>query len=240
MAFVNIGSLYPTKIPGYEDAADIQLALRAYHYGSETYDKDNTTPSQIPANSIAGQFRDLDSRIDTIESTGIGSDYTATEPTSPEDGFIWVKSDTIAPTIEPAAWQLISSGSLSGSSVNITGVVGQKFYILLNNWSHNNVSLDGLRIRFNSVSSSSYVLSTDPTPTTAFDLSEFAAASSKTAIINVDLANTASAVKPVIFNGDSELLSGYYIGIDAISTVQISLANGGSFDGGTYQVWSYE
>jgi hypothetical protein len=30
----NGSGLYPTKIPGYEDAADIQEALRLYHYGS--------------------------------------------------------------------------------------------------------------------------------------------------------------------------------------------------------------
>jgi hypothetical protein len=30
----NGSGVYPTKIPGYEDAADIQEALRLYHYGS--------------------------------------------------------------------------------------------------------------------------------------------------------------------------------------------------------------
>lgn len=237
MASESIGSVYPTQIPGYDDAADIQAALRLYHYASIT---PPANEAALAPNSVAGHLKALDTRLDSVEAAGIGSSYVATEPVSPEDGFIWVKSDTTAPVLDGIAWQLISSGSLSGSSVNISGIFGQKFYVILKDWSHNNVSLDGLRIRFNSVSSSSYVLSTDPTPTTAFELSEFAAASSKTAIVNVDLANTASAVKPVIFNGDSELLSGYYIGIDAISTVQISLANGGSFDGGTYQVWSYE
>ena len=41
MASENIGNLYPSKIPGYEDAADIQAALRLYHYGSTTYDINN-------------------------------------------------------------------------------------------------------------------------------------------------------------------------------------------------------
>ena len=53
MAVESIGALYPTKIPGYADAADIQAALRAYHYGSYTYSTANTSPGSLEANSIA-------------------------------------------------------------------------------------------------------------------------------------------------------------------------------------------
>ena len=42
MAVESIGTLVPTKIPGYTDAADIQAALRAYHYGSYTFDTAET------------------------------------------------------------------------------------------------------------------------------------------------------------------------------------------------------
>jgi hypothetical protein len=31
MASENIGNVYPTKIPGYDDSADIQAALRLNH-----------------------------------------------------------------------------------------------------------------------------------------------------------------------------------------------------------------
>jgi hypothetical protein len=53
--------LYPTKIPGYEDAADIQEALRLYHYGSNiipTVDS-LTDPNGINSKSIAGNFKIL-------------------------------------------------------------------------------------------------------------------------------------------------------------------------------------
>ena len=53
MAVESIGALYPTKIPGYADAADIQAALRAYHYGSYTYDTANTSTGSLVANSMA-------------------------------------------------------------------------------------------------------------------------------------------------------------------------------------------
>lgn len=98
MASENIGSLYPTKMPGYDDAADIQAALRLYHYGSESYDPANTNESQIPPSSIAGHLKALDTRVDTIEDIGVGSDYVATEPTDPVDGFIWVDSDATLAT----------------------------------------------------------------------------------------------------------------------------------------------
>jgi hypothetical protein len=91
MASESIGSVYPTQIPGYDDAADIQAALKLYHYGSSTVPANE---GALVANSVAGHIKALDTRLDSVESTGIGSDYSATEPTSPEDGFIWVDSDS--------------------------------------------------------------------------------------------------------------------------------------------------
>jgi hypothetical protein len=240
MASENIGSLYPTKMPGYDDAADIQAALQLYHYGSETYDPLNTNEANIVSNSIAGHLKSLDTRLDSVESTGVGSDYAATEPVSPADGFIWVDANSTAPTASFPNWQLISSGSMLGASVSISGIDGQKFYILLNDWSHSNTIDDGLRIRFNSVSTASYVLYPVSTASNGFELNEVTAASTQTNIISVDLSATASLVKPVTITGTDESHTGYFINSTAITSAQISLANGGSFDGGTYQVWSYE
>jgi hypothetical protein len=58
---------YPTLIPGYEDAADIQEALRLYHYGSTTIPTDNTlgTANGINTKSIAGHLQTLSNRIST-------------------------------------------------------------------------------------------------------------------------------------------------------------------------------
>jgi hypothetical protein len=67
-----IGSgIYPTKIPGYEDAADIQAALRLYHYGSTTIPTENTlgTASGINTKSIAGHFKAIDNTIQTLATT---------------------------------------------------------------------------------------------------------------------------------------------------------------------------
>jgi hypothetical protein len=95
----SIGSIYPTQIPGLEEPADIQAALKLYHYGSSTVP---TTEAGIEPNSVAGHIKALDTRVDTIEALGVGSVYSATEPTGMLDGFIWVDADT-------------SVGSISGT-----------------------------------------------------------------------------------------------------------------------------
>ena len=98
MASENIGSLYPTKMPGYDDAADIQAALRLYHYGSESYDPSNTNPSQIQPSSIAGHLKSIEDDVAVLDARGIGSDYVSSEPEDPIDGYIWVDSDALLST----------------------------------------------------------------------------------------------------------------------------------------------
>ena len=98
MASENIGSLYPTKMPGYDDAADIQAALRLYHYGSESYDPSNTNPSQIQPSSIAGHLKSIEDDVTALDARGIGSDYVSSEPEDPIDGYIWVDSDALLST----------------------------------------------------------------------------------------------------------------------------------------------
>ena len=66
MAAESIGNLVPTKIPGYADAADIQAALRVYHYGSYTYDPNETNPANLVNPSIAYTINDLQDQIDNI------------------------------------------------------------------------------------------------------------------------------------------------------------------------------
>jgi hypothetical protein len=70
MAVESIGVLVPTKIPGYADAADIQAALRAYHYGSYTFDTAETNPANLINPSIAYTITNLQSQI-----TSLGDDY---------------------------------------------------------------------------------------------------------------------------------------------------------------------
>lgn len=94
MASENIGNVYPTKIPGYDDAADIQAALRLYHYGSTTYDINNSNVSALVNPSLAYTLNDLQSQInDNAANPAAAAEVQDSEPTSPVDGFLWVDSD---------------------------------------------------------------------------------------------------------------------------------------------------
>lgn len=101
MATESIGTLIPTAIPGYADAADIQAALRAYHYGSYSYDPANTSPASLVSPSMAKTIYDIQQDIITLENRpSSGGEATTSQPQPSDftpvgipDGFIWVDSD---------------------------------------------------------------------------------------------------------------------------------------------------
>jgi len=65
----DIGSIYTTQIPEYEDSADIKAALKLYHYGQAS---EPATIGDVPAESIAGHLIDLQDQIDGLgNNTGI-------------------------------------------------------------------------------------------------------------------------------------------------------------------------
>jgi hypothetical protein len=66
MASEDIGNLFKTQIPGFDDAADIQAALKLYHYGSTSYNSSNQDPSGLVDNSIAGHFQQITDRLDAL------------------------------------------------------------------------------------------------------------------------------------------------------------------------------
>ena len=89
MAVEDIGELVKTKIPGYSDAADIQAALRAYHYGDPNFDPAETDPLELIEPSIAFTINDLQNQIDGITGlspnlyTAKGSLLSASAPSTP-------------------------------------------------------------------------------------------------------------------------------------------------------------
>jgi len=110
MAVENIGSLVPTKIPALADDADIQDALRAYHYGSYDFDTAETDPTELLNPSIAYTINNLQDQIDdqvalelaarnissAQNSAPIAANFTAFSATIP-NGYIWVDKDAAAP-----------------------------------------------------------------------------------------------------------------------------------------------
>jgi len=110
MAVENIGNLVPTKIPALVDDANIQDALRAYHYGSYDFDTAENDPANLLNPSIAYTINDLQEQIDdqvalelaardissAQNSAPVAADFTAFSNTIP-DGYIWVDKDASAP-----------------------------------------------------------------------------------------------------------------------------------------------
>lgn len=104
MAVENIGGLWNTKQPGYDDTADIQAALKAFLYGSYTYDTTSTDPTQLPNPSLAKHLQGLSDRLTAQEALGIGSDYLTLAQiaaiVSPNDGYIAMASDSNGGAVE--------------------------------------------------------------------------------------------------------------------------------------------
>ena len=100
MAVENIGVLVPTKIPGLADAADIQEALRVYHYGGSGFEA-TAAQTSLPAEGIARRLLEISDDITALEnrpssggdvatSAPIAGDFT---PSGIPNGYIWVDSD---------------------------------------------------------------------------------------------------------------------------------------------------
>ena len=101
MAAESIGALIPTAIPGYADAADIQAALRVYHYGEYAYNPANTSPASLVSPSIAKTIYDIQQDIVDLENRpSSGGDVANTAPVPGDftpaeipNGYIWVDQD---------------------------------------------------------------------------------------------------------------------------------------------------
>jgi len=91
----DIGNIYKTKIPSYAEAADIQAALKLFHYGTTTVP---TQEDDILEDSLAGHLKDLQDQVTSIETIGIGSDFLTIAQigslTNPQDGYIAMASDS--------------------------------------------------------------------------------------------------------------------------------------------------
>jgi hypothetical protein len=103
MAAENIGNLIPTKIPSLIDNADIQEALRLYHYGSYDFDFAETNTSNLINPSIAYTINSLQNQITSqvaLELAARDSSRVSNEPPTAADftsfmtgipnGYVWM------------------------------------------------------------------------------------------------------------------------------------------------------
>jgi len=129
MAAESIGDLIPTAIPGYADAADIQAALRVYHYGSFAYNPANTSPGSLVTPSMAKTIYDIQQDIVDLENRpSSGGDVADTAPVPGDftpsgipNGYIWVDEDgTIGG--QPVSATSVFTNSVPTSDLS-TGVI---------------------------------------------------------------------------------------------------------------------
>jgi hypothetical protein len=109
MAVENIGNLVPTKIPALVDDANIQDALKAYHYGSYDFNTAETNTANLLNPSIAYTITNLQTQITTKAALEVAARdssrasttaptaaaFTAFSDTIP-DGYVWLDTDSSA------------------------------------------------------------------------------------------------------------------------------------------------
>ncbi len=99
--------VYNTKVPGYDDPADIQAALKLFLYGSTTFDPAASGAiDNLPNPSIARYIKVMQDEINALEAAGLGSSY-GSEPSSPVAGYVWMPSTATAttPLVQAAIYQ---------------------------------------------------------------------------------------------------------------------------------------
>jgi len=137
------GAPYNTQIPNYTENADIQTALRLYHYGEDT-----DIPDPLIQNSVAGHLKNLEeTKVDIVPLTiGASADinsYTTTgyyvqpDKANAESGSNYPVEDS---EFFPGLLKVVNSGSLVfqeyhilGESGNIINRVYRRVYF--NSWS---------------------------------------------------------------------------------------------------------
>lgn len=87
--------LFDTEIPDLSDNANIQEALRMYHYGNADASIPSTN-SQI-SGGIANYIKTTYAGLSQLQQQGIGSAYSSSLPSSVPNGYVWVNSSSSAP-----------------------------------------------------------------------------------------------------------------------------------------------
>lgn len=156
----SIGNLYSTEVPALSDTADIQEALRLYHYGAPSgsgvgqYPITNTDPSNLVIPSVAYHLYNLQEQINDFDA-GLSLDsYT-------QKGVLISASGPANPlAITPAAnGQVLTTNSATATglewqvpAVTLTNTV------TLSNKTLSNSSISSAGIKFNGASGNAFTI----------------------------------------------------------------------------------
>lgn len=128
----NIGDVYNTQIPAFDENADIQTALRLYHYGEDT-----SSPDPLIADSVAGHLANLeDTKVDKVPTIIPGSadlnTYTTTgyfmqpDVTNSRSGSNYPSfpNSSLVETVYPGLLKVVNSGSIVLQEYHMLGESG--------------------------------------------------------------------------------------------------------------------
>ena len=150
--------LYPTKIPGYADAADIQEALRLYHYGSAIIPSVDslTDPNGINSKSIAGYIKALKNADITLQ-TNIDNVYSLVSKQLtilPKTASFTLELDDAGKMITAAASSAITLTVPANASTEIP--IGYQYHIIELGTGRTTIS-PGIGVTINSKNSQMYI-----------------------------------------------------------------------------------
>ena len=111
---INLNGPYDTKVPSYNESADIQQALKLFLYGTTT---PPSNQSEILSNSLAGNLKRIESDITVINNRGLGSIVSTSQPVNVGNGYVWLDSDSgISASVEYAQAQYSTTSPSSPST----------------------------------------------------------------------------------------------------------------------------
>jgi hypothetical protein len=138
-------------------------------------------------------------------------------------------------------WTQAATGTLSTASVTISGLSGKQYYVACIGWSHT-ASSEYVQLRLNGDTGTNYRRTdSDSAVAELYPAGSVTVSGASTRSIgfHVDMADTAMAAKPVTsVTPQGNVAGGFYMSSSAITSITL-FTSGGTFDAGTYYVWSF-